>query len=51
MTVKIIWYDLEGEKAVDIIDNVNSTDEAISKAFVKYNGNPPAKLYTPVVVG
>lgn len=51
MKVKIIWYDLEGEKATDIIDNAKDIDDAISKGFIKYNGNPPAALYTTIVMG
>lgn len=50
MKVKLIWYDMESEKATDIIDNVSSTDEAISKGYEKYNGTPPAKMVTPVVL-
>ena len=51
MRVKIIWYDMEGEKAVDIIDNAKDMDDAISKGYKKYNGNPPAQLYTLVALG
>lgn len=45
MKKKIIWYDMEGEKATDIIEGDSET-KIISKAFEKYNGNPPAKLYS-----
>lgn len=51
MRVKIIWYDMDGEKATDIIDNATDVDDAVSKGYVKYNGNPPAKLYTTIVMG
>jgi hypothetical protein len=44
MKFELIWYDLEGEKGRDIIDNALSKDDATSKGFEKYNGNPPASL-------
>ena len=43
MKFELIWYDLDGEKARDIID-AESEEEATQKGFLKYNGNPPAKL-------
>lgn len=41
MKYELIWYDLEGEKARDIII-ANSENEARRKGYEKYNGNPPA---------
>ena len=46
-TFEIIWYDLEGEKARDII-TADSTEDAIVKGYKKYNGNPPASQYSVI---
>ena len=43
----LIWYDVEGEKARDIIEASNK-EEAESKGYSKYNGNPPAKMVSIV---
>jgi hypothetical protein len=42
---EIIWYDLEGEKARDVF-MANSEEDALSKGYTKYNGNPPAKQHS-----
>ena len=39
----LIWYDMDGEKARDTI-LASSKEDAQNKGFLKYNGNPPAKL-------
>ena len=50
MKVKITWYDMESQKAVDIIDNASSEEDAINKGFLKYNGTPPANLYNTEIL-
>ena len=47
MKCKIIWYDMEGEKGTDILEGT-SEEDIVNKGFLKYNGNPPAKLYTVI---
>ena len=44
---EIIWYDMESEKARDVII-ANSADDALCKGFAKYNGNPPAKQHSVI---
>ena len=39
----IMWYDQESVKKTDII-KADSKEEARDKAYMKYNGNPPAPL-------
>ena len=39
----IMWYDIEETKAVDIVE-ANNEEEARSKAYLKYNGKPPAPM-------
>lgn len=45
MKYEIIWYDMNEEKARDIIE-ANSEEEALSKGYLKYNGNPPGPAHT-----
>lgn len=50
MTVKLIWYDMDSEKGTDIIRDVKDVDEAVKRGYEKYNGNPPAKMYSAIVM-
>jgi hypothetical protein len=43
MKYVLIWYDLKGEKARDLIE-ATSKEDATNKGFKKYHGNPPAEL-------
>ena len=45
MTFEIIWYEMTGEKARDIVTAENEND-ALRQGYLKYNGNPPAKMHT-----
>ena len=49
MKAKIIWYDMNEQKAVDIIDNIKDEEDALSKGYLKYNGNPPGKMHTIII--
>ena len=47
MKFKLIWYDMDGEKATDIIETEkDDQEEARRLGYLKYNGNPPAELVT-----
>lgn len=48
MRFKLIWYDMNEEKAIDYIDNVQSEEEAKRKGFEKYNGNPPGPMVSVI---
>ena len=50
MKYLLIWYDQESEKARDH-DDASSVEEAKSKGYMKYNGNPPAPLVSVVPEG
>lgn len=48
MKFKLIWYDMEEEKAVDYIEGVNTEEEAKQKGYEKYHGNPPGPMVSVV---
>lgn len=50
MKYLLIWYDQESEKARDHVD-ASSVEEAKSKGYMKYNGNPPAPMVSVVPEG
>ena len=43
MKYRAIWYNQESFVKIDVIEAANKED-ATSKAYLKYNGNPPAPL-------
>ena len=49
---QIIWYDLDGEKKRETINNCIDDADATSKAYLKYGGadNAPAKLLTVIEI-
>ena len=46
MKFKAIWYDQETVIKIDESIEAANKEEATSKAYLKYNGNPPAPLLT-----
>lgn len=42
------WYDQDDVKCKDTI-MANSEEEALTKAYSKYNGNPPTKICSIVL--
>ena len=47
MKFTLIWYDVEGEKCRDSVD-ASDEEDAKAKGYLKYNGNPPAKMVSVI---
>ena len=50
MKFQLIWYDEEKEYKRDMVD-ASSEEEAERKGYLKYNGNPPAKMVSVIKAG
>lgn len=44
MKYKPLWYDQDSVVKEDPVIEANSEEEARDKAYIRYNGNPPAPL-------